>query len=168
MSGLIGAGLPEPGAQQRWRRWMGEALEVARRTPAGDVPVGAVVFDEHGRVLGTGVNRREFRGDPTAHAEVEAIREAVAARGDAWRLEGCTVVVTLEPCVMCAGAILGARVSRVVFGAWEPRTGACGSVVDVVRDPQWHTPVPEVIGGVREAECAELLGEFFGQVRSQG
>lgn len=140
------------------------ALEVAAQTPAGDVPVGAVVFDAAGGVVGRGVNRREANCDPTAHAEVEAIRDAARALGT-WRLDGCELVVTLEPCTMCAGAILGARVSSLVFGAWEPKTGAVGSVLDAIRDPH-HLHVPEVRGGVLEAETAGLLSEFFEGVRS--
>ena len=131
---------------------MREAIEVARMTPPGDVPVGAVVFSPEGEVLGVGVNRREANNDPTAHAEVEAIRQACEALGR-WRLDGCELVVTLEPCTMCAGAILGARVSSLIFGAWEPKTGAVGSVLDAIRDPR-HLHVPEVRAGVLEEETA--------------
>ena len=140
------------------------ALEVAAQTPAGDVPVGAVVFDAAGNVVGRGVNRREANCDPTAHAEVEAIRDAARTLGT-WRLDGCELVVTLEPCTMCAGAILGARVSSLIFGAWEPKTGAVGSVLDAIRDPH-HLHVPEVRAGVLEDEAARLLSEFFEGVRS--
>lgn len=143
---------------------MRRALEVAATTPTGDVPVGAVIFGPDGRELATGVNRREELGDPTAHAEVEAIRAAVRAYGDAWRLSDCELVVTLEPCAMCAGAAVGARVGSIVFGAWEPRTGACGSLVDVPRAPG-SLHVPQVRGGVLEEECAALLEEFFGRLR---
>lgn len=143
---------------------MRRALEVARQTPAGDIPVGAVLYDAAGNELSTGVNRREQRGDPTAHAEVEAIRAAVAKHGDGWRLEGCEIVVTLEPCAMCAGAIQGARVTSVVFGAFEPKTGACGSLVDVLRAPG-ALHVPEVRAGVCEEKCAGLLTDFFGELR---
>ena len=140
--------------------WMDLALSEAERTSSsGDVPIGAVVLDPEGRVIGTGRNRREADGDPTAHAEVLALRAAAARRGE-WRLEGCTLVVTLEPCAMCAGAIVLARVPTVVFGAWDPKAGACGSVFDIVRDPRLNHWV-EVTGGVREAECAALLREFF-------
>ena len=140
------------------------ALGVAAQTPTGDVPVGAVVFDAAGNVVGRGVNRREANCDPTAHAEVEAIRDAARTLG-AWRLDGCELVVTLEPCTMCAGAILGARVSSLIFGAWEPKTGAVGSVLDAIRDPR-HLHVPEVRAGVLEDEAARLLSEFFEGVRS--
>lgn len=143
---------------------MRRALEVARTTPPGDVPVGAVIFGPDGVELAAATNRREADADPTAHAEVLAIREAVRRHGDAWRLEGCTLVVTLEPCTMCAGALLGARVGQLVFGAWEPKTGACGSLIDAVRAPgQLHRP--QVRGGVLEAECAELLSGFFESLR---
>ncbi|MHA2787823.1 nucleoside deaminase [Corynebacterium sp. S7] len=142
---------------------MRRALEVARETPEGDIPVGAVVFGRDGRELGWGVNRREANGDPTAHAEVEAIRAAARALGT-WRLDGCELVVTLEPCTMCAGAIVGARVESVVFGAYEPRTGAVGSIVDVLRDVRQLHRV-QVRGGVLEEECAQLLGDFFGKLR---
>lgn len=143
---------------------MREAIEVARTTPPGDVPVGAVVFSPDGEVLGVGVNRREANNDPTAHAEVEAIRQACEALGR-WRLDGCELVVTLEPCTMCAGAILGARVSSLIFGAWEPKTGAVGSVLDAIRDPR-HLHVPEVRAGVLEEETARLLSDFFEELRS--
>ena len=133
-------------------------------TPPGDVPVGAVVFSPEGEVLGVGVNRREANNDPTAHAEVEAIRQACEALGR-WRLDGCELVVTLEPCTMCAGAILGARVSSLIFGAWEPKTGAVGSVLDAIRDPR-HLHVPEVRAGVLEEEAARLLSDFFEELRS--
>ena len=126
---------------------------------SGDVPVGAVVLDEDGEVLAVGRNRREADGDPTAHAEVLALRAAAAARG-AWRLTGCTLVVTLEPCTMCAGAIVLARVSRVVFGADDPKAGAAGSLLDVLRDRRlnWR---PEVERGVLAAECGAVLQDFF-------
>ncbi|WP_083316657.1 nucleoside deaminase [Corynebacterium sp. HMSC075D04] len=143
---------------------MREAIEVARTTPPGDVPVGAVVFSPEGEVLGVGVNRREANNDPTAHAEVEAIRQACEALGR-WRLDECELVVTLEPCTMCAGAILGARVSSLIFGAWEPKTGAVGSVLDAIRDPR-HLHVPEVRAGVLEVETARLLSDFFEELRS--
>lgn len=143
-------------AEQRMRR----ALEVAATTPAGDIPVGAVIYSPDGQELATGVNRREQRADPTAHAEVEAIRQAVAVLADAWRLEDCELVVTLEPCAMCAGAAQAARVKSVVFGAWEPKTGACGSLVDVLRAPG-ALHAPEVRAGVLEGECQSLLREFF-------
>ena len=119
---------------------MRRALDVAKRAPVGDVPVGAVLYDATGTELATGVNRREELADPTAHAEVEAIRQAVRVHGDGWRLSGCELVVTLEPCAMCAGALQAARVSSVVFGAFEPKTGACGSLIDVLRAPT--APLP--------------------------
>lgn len=143
---------------------MRRALEVARTTPPGDVPVGAVIYGPDGTELARATNRREADADPTAHAEVLAIREAVRRHGDAWRLEGCTLVVTLEPCTMCAGALLGARVGELIFGAWEPKTGACGSLLDAVRAPgQLHRP--QVRAGVLEEECAELLSGFFESLR---
>ncbi|MGN6611287.1 MAG: tRNA adenosine(34) deaminase TadA [Angustibacter sp.] len=145
--------------------WMGLALEQARTAvDSGDVPVGAVVVDAAGEVIGSGVNRREADGDPTAHAEVLALRAAARARGE-WRLDGCTLVVTLEPCLMCAGALVLARVSRLVLGAWDPKAGATGSVWDVVRDRHVNHRV-EVVGGVREAECSQVLLDFFAERRS--
>ena len=143
---------------------MRRALDVAKRTPAGDVPVGAVLYDASGTELATGVNRREELADPTAHAEVEAIRQAVRVHGDGWRLSGCQLVVTLEPCAMCAGALQAARVSSVVFGAFEPKTGACGSLIDILRAPTAPF-TPQVRGGVLEDECAGLLRNFFDGLR---
>jgi tRNA(adenine34) deaminase len=141
------------------------ALDVARAAPStGDVPVGAVVFDRTGAIIATGHNEREVARDATAHAELLALRRAGAAIGS-WQLLGCTLAVTLEPCVMCAGAVVLARVDRLVFGAWDPKGGAAGSVWDLVRDRR-HNHRPEVIGGVREAECAALLREFFLDRRS--
>jgi tRNA(adenine34) deaminase len=140
------------------------ALDAARgaadTTDTEDVPVGAVVFDASGVELARAGNARERLGDPTAHAEILALRAAAARHGDGWRLTGCTMAVTLEPCTMCAGAIVLARVARVVFGAWEPRTGAAGSLWDVLRDRRLNHR-PEVVGGVLEAECAALLDDFF-------
>jgi len=124
-----------------------------------DVPVGAVVFDSTGAEIAFGRNERELTRDPTAHAEIVAMRRAAAVLGT-WRLDGCTLVVTLEPCTMCAGALVLARVSTVVFGAWEPKTGAVGSLWDVVRDRRL-THRPTVYSGVLEAECAALMREFF-------
>lgn len=139
---------------------MAAALEQARLAPStGDVPVGAVVVAADGSVVAAARNEREATGDPTAHAEVLALR-AAAARLGSWRLDGCTLVVTLEPCTMCAGALVLARVPRVVFGAWDPKAGAAGSVRDVVRDSRLNHRV-EVVGGVLEAECATLLRDFF-------
>jgi tRNA(adenine34) deaminase len=139
---------------------MGAALDEARTALAGgDVPVGAVVLDPGGEVVGRGRNVREEHADPTGHAEVVALREAATARGE-WRLDGCTLVVTLEPCTMCAGAAVLARVARVVFGAWDEKAGAVGSLWDVVRDRRLNHR-PEVVSGVRAAESAALLDEFF-------
>ena len=140
---------------------LGEALEALA---TGDVPVGAIVVDGEGNIVGTGHNEREATGDPTAHAEVVALRAAAEATGS-WNLSDHTLVVTLEPCVMCAGAILNARIDRVVFGAWDPKAGAAGSVVDLLRERTLPTRVTEVIGGVMEAECSVLLTEFFGNLR---
>ena len=128
-----------------------------------DVPVGAVVLDAAGTVVGAGHNRREADGDPTGHAEVVALRAAAAARRE-WRLSGCTLVVTLEPCTMCAGAAIEARVARLVYGAADPRAGAAGSLWDVLRDRRLSAQV-EVIGGVLQDECAALLREFFARRR---
>ncbi|WP_053385103.1 nucleoside deaminase [Leucobacter celer] len=140
---------------------MGRALEEARRAAAeGEIPVGAILLDAAGEVIGSGRNAREAVPDPTAHAEVLAIREAASRRGDRM-LDGCTLVVTLEPCAMCAGVILAARVPRLVFGAWDEKAGAVGSVYDLLRDGRLPHPVPEVVAGVRAEECAALLREFF-------
>lgn len=147
-------------AQREHTAWMQLALEAARRTgESADVPIGAVVLGPDGTVLGTGWNEREATGDPTAHAEVLAIRRAAAALG-AWRLEGCTLVVTLEPCSMCAGASVLARIPRVVFGAWDDKAGAAGSVFDVLRERRLNHWT-EVFPGVLEDQCAALLKEFF-------
>jgi tRNA(adenine34) deaminase len=138
--------------------WMRRALEVASAFPE-DVPVGAVVLDPDGRELAAAGNERESTGDPTAHAEILALRRAAVLVGS-WRLTGCTLVVTLEPCTMCAGALVLARVSTLVFGAWEPKTGAVGSLWDVVRDRRLNHR-PEVYSSVLEAECAELMRNYF-------
>lgn len=139
---------------------MRHALEEAVRAPeTGDVPVGALVLGPDGSVIGRGRNEREAGGDPTAHAEVLAIREAAAALGE-WRLTDCTLVVTLEPCTMCAGAIVLARLDRVVYGAVDEKAGAVGSLWDVVRDRRLNHR-PEVIHGVLAEECAALLTDFF-------
>ncbi len=136
------------------------ALELAERAAdAGDVPVGALVVDASGEVAGEGWNVREVDRDPTGHAEVIALR-AAATRLGSWRLQGCTLVVTMEPCPMCAGAAMLARVERIVLGAWDPKLGACGSVWDVVRDRR-ATHRAEVVGGVLEEECAEVVRHFF-------
>lgn len=139
---------------------MGRALVLASEAAdRGDVPVGAVVLGPDGAMLGEGANRREADADPTAHAEILALRAAAGARGE-WRLDGCTLVVTLEPCTMCAGALVLARIDRLVLGAWDAKAGATGSVRDVVRDSRLNHRV-EVVPGVREAECAGVLEEFF-------
>ncbi|MBS3182992.1 nucleoside deaminase [Leucobacter manosquensis] len=140
---------------------MGLALHQAREAfEAGEIPVGALVLDADGVVIGAGGNARESVPDPTGHAEVLAIREAAAARGSRM-LDGCTLVVTLEPCVMCAGTILAARIERVVIGTWDEKAGAVGSVYDLLRDGRLPHAVPEVVGGVRADECAALLRAFF-------
>ncbi len=143
-----------------WRAAMRRALAEAVRAPGtGDVPVGAVVLGPDGAVLGLGRNEREATGDPTAHAEVVAIREAARAVGE-WRLSGCTLVVTLEPCTMCAGAIVLSRLERVVYGAVDEKAGAAGSLWDVVRDRRLNHR-PEVVSGVLARECGALLTDFF-------
>ena len=137
------------------------ALEVAAEAPGtGDIPIGAVVYGPDGAELARACNAREALGDPTAHAEILALRAAAAAYGDGWRLTGCTLAVTVEPCTMCAGALVLARVDRVVFGCWEPRTGAVGSLWDVVRDRRLNHR-PEVVGGVLAERCAALMESFF-------
>lgn len=139
---------------------MQEAIAIAKSaTKTGDVPVGAIVINKDGVVVGRGFNEREARNDPTAHAEVVAIRSA-ADRLQNSRLDGCTLIVTLEPCAMCAGAIAQSRISHLVFGAWDTKAGAVGSVWDVLRDPRAIYKV-EVTAGVLERECAALLSEFF-------
>ena len=140
------------------------ALAEAQAALAGDdVPVGAVVLDADGEVVGTGRNTRESHADPTGHAEVLALRQAAAARGE-WRLTGCTLVVTLEPCTMCAGALVLARVDRLVFGAYDPKLGAVGSLWDVVRDRRLNHR-PEVVGGVLADDATALLDDFFARYR---
>ena len=149
------------GVHEIEREWIGRAMELADRAAlAGDVPVGALVV-RGSAVLGVGWNTREARNDPAGHAEIAALREAAQAVGD-WRLEGCDLYVTLEPCTMCAGAIVASRVARVVFGAWDPKAGAAGSVRDVLRDARLNHRV-EVVGGVREDECSRQLRAFFGR-----
>jgi len=140
------------------------ALDVARSAlAAGEVPIGAVVLDPSGAVIASAHNEREALRDPTAHAEIVALRRAGAALG-AWQLSGCTLVVTVEPCTMCAGALVLARVARLVFGAWDPKAGAVGSLWDVVRDRRLNHR-PEVVAGVRESECAQLVAAFFADRR---
>jgi len=143
---------------------MREALAEAREAPAtGDLPIGAVVADPAGRIIGRGRNRREASGDPTAHAEIVALRAAAAELGTS-RLDGCTLVTTLEPCAMCAGAALTARVARVVIGAWDEKAGAAGSQYDLLRDGR--LPIrAEVVAGVLADECAAPLRGFFDQLR---
>ena len=143
------------------------ALDAARAAGPDDVPIGAVVVAADGAELARAANARESLGDPTAHAEILALRAAAAAHGDGWRLEGVTLAVTVEPCTMCAGALVAARVARVVFGAWEPKTGAVGSLWDVVRDRRL-THRPEVRGGVLASDCAALLEGFFALRRDLG
>lgn len=149
----------------RWHAAMGEALAEAVAAEAhGDVPIGAVILDAEGRVIARGGNERELTGDPTSHAEIVAIRRAAEALGE-WRLTGCTMVVTLEPCTMCAGAIVAARLDRLVFGAFDEKAGAVSSLWDVVRDPRLnHRPL--VTSGVMASECANVLGGFFAERRS--
>ena len=148
----------------RWLPAMRVALDEAALAPAhGDVPIGAVVLDPDGRPLARAHNERELTGDPTAHAEVLALRRASEAAGT-WRLTGHTLVVTLEPCTMCAGAAVLARVDRLVLGAWDPKAGAVSSLFDVVRDPRLNHR-PDVIGGIAEEECAALLTGFYGDLR---
>ena len=151
MTGLI---------HERYGERMREAVADARLAlVTGDVPVSALVLDGAGSVIGAGRNERELRRDPTAHAEVLALRQAARNLGD-WQLTGATLIVTLEPCVMCAGAILAARVARVVFGAWDEKAGAAGSVYDVLRDRRLNHRV-EVFAGVEADACGRLLEEFF-------
>jgi tRNA(adenine34) deaminase len=145
---------------------MDEALAEARAaTETGDVPVGAIVLDAFGTVVGRGRNAREAAADPTAHAEVIALRAAATTLGS-WRLAGCTLVVTLEPCTMCAGALVLSRVARLVYGAADPKAGAVGSLWDVVRDPRLNHR-PEVVAGVRAEESSDLLREFFRSRRGE-
>ena len=140
---------------------MAKAIELARAaaSASGDVPVGAIILNKDGEVISTGANQRELSNNPIAHAEIIAIQKAAGAIGS-WRLDSCTLVVTLEPCSMCAGAIAQARIPRLVFGAWDEKAGAVGSQWDLLRDPrQLHKP--EVISGVLADDCAKLLAEFF-------
>ena len=143
---------------------MQAALSLAKvAADKGDVPVGAIVVNEAGEILGTGQNLREQNNDPTAHAEIVALRNASEKYGS-WRLDDLTIVVTLEPCAMCAGAILQSRIKRLVFAAWDEKAGAVGSVMDVIRDPRALTKV-EVITGIMEKECSEVLKDFFNTKR---
>lgn len=166
--GLVsgGARSAAPSAERPDVVLMREALaEAVLALPTGDVPVGAVVVRPDGSVVGRGHNEREATGDPTAHAEMIALREAARALGR-WRLDDCTLVVTLEPCAMCAGATVLARVPRLVLGAWDPKAGATGSVHDLVRDRRLNHRV-EVVGGVLEQECGALLRDFFAERRPE-
>ncbi len=152
-----------PGGASRqvvWEAMMTSALEAAALSGGDDVPIGAVVFDPDGVELARAANRREADADPTAHAEILALRAAAHAFGDGWRLPGCTLAVTVEPCTMCAGAISLSRVELLLFGAWEPKTGAVGSLYDVVRDPR-HPHRPQVRGGILEEPCRALMVDFF-------
>jgi tRNA(adenine34) deaminase len=147
---------------RRYSEWMLAAVDSARLAAEhGDVPVAALVFDAADELIGSARNERELRQDPTAHAEILALRAAASHTGD-WHLSGCTLVVTLEPCSMCAGAILAARVPTVVFGAWDEKAGAAGSVYDILRDRRLPHRA-EVFAGVEEAACAAPLREFFGR-----
>lgn len=149
---------------ERFSRWMDIALIEARAAgERGEIPIGAVVVDDQGQVLAVAGNRRETDSDPTAHAEVLALRAAAQRLGD-WRLTGCTLVVTVEPCPMCAGAAVLARIETLVFGAWNEDYGAAGSRWDVVRDKRVNHRI-EVISGIQESECAELLQTFLEQRR---
>ena len=146
-----------------YEAYMREALALAREAcEAGEVPVGCVIADAGGNIVGRGRNRRQELGDATAHAEIEAIRAACAARGD-WRLEGCTLFVTLEPCPMCTGAIINSRIPCLVFGAREPVSGSCGSVIDLFMERYGHHPT--VYAGVLRDDCAALLRDFFKEKR---
>ena len=143
--------------------YMSLALALAKEAAqAGEVPVGCVIADGEGRVIGRGRNRREESGDATAHAEVEAIRQACAALGN-WRLEKCSIYVTLEPCPMCAGAIINSRIPTVVYGAKEPLSGSCGSVINLFEERYGHHPA--IYGGVLREDCAGVLSDFFRTVR---
>jgi len=148
----------------RYLAWMDEAIALARAAEAGgDVPIGALVVSVDGVIVGRGHNRREVDHDPTGHAEIIAIREAAQALGS-WRLDGATLVVTLEPCVMCAGAILQSRISRVVFGAWDEKAGAAGGRIDVIREAGLPHDV-EVVGGIQADATAMMLANFFASRR---
>ena len=142
---------------------MAQALQLAQEAAAnGEIPVGCVVSDEDGNIIGRGRNRREEGRDATAHAEIEAIREACRSRND-WRLDGCTIYVTLEPCPMCTGAIINSRISTVVYGAKDELTGSCGSVIDLFSERYGHSPA--VFPGIMKEECAALLRDFFRKLR---
>ncbi|MBU3643370.1 MAG: nucleoside deaminase [Candidatus Nanopelagicaceae bacterium] len=149
----------------KYEEAMAKAIELARAaaSASGDVPVGAIILNKDNEVIATGANQREMSHNPVAHAEIIAIQKAASAIGN-WRLDDCTLVVTLEPCAMCAGAIAQARIPKLIFGAWDEKAGAVGSQWDLLRDPrQLHKP--EVIAGVMAEECAALLAEFFQEKR---
>ncbi|MEY3728581.1 MAG: hypothetical protein RL315_196 [Actinomycetota bacterium] len=149
----------------KYEEAMAKAIELARAaaSASGDVPVGAIVLNKNNEVIATGANQKEMSHNPVAHAEMIAIQKAASAVGN-WRLDDCTLVVTLEPCAMCAGAIAQARIPRLIFGAWDEKAGAVGSQWDLLRDPrQLHKP--EVIAGVMAEECTALLAEFFQEKR---
>lgn len=139
---------------------MDEAIAIARKaTSTGDVPVGAIIINADGVIIGRGSNERKANSDPTAHAEIVAIRSATSRLQNS-RLDGCTLIVTLEPCAMCAGAIAQSRISNLIFGAWDQKAGAVGSIWDVIRDPRALHKM-NVTAGIREVECAKLLSDFF-------
>ena len=149
----------------KYEEAMAKAIELARAaaSASGDVPVGAIILNKDNEVIATGANQREMSHNPVAHAEIIAIQKAASAIGN-WRLDDCTLVVTLEPCAMCAGEIAQARIPKLIFGAWDEKAGAVGSQWDLLRDPrQLHRP--EVIAGVMAEECAALLAEFFQEKR---
>lgn len=155
---------PKTTQREQWRMAMNETLELGAQAAAyGDVPIGAVVLDAAGTVIGRGCNLRERDHDPLAHAEVVAMREAAASLGT-WNLSDCTLVVTLEPCPMCAGACVQSRIGTIVFGAWDAKLGACGSIWDIPRDPHiGHAPT--VYGGMERERCTALLRQFFANRR---
>lgn len=162
--GLSGDGLPEESLSDE--QAMALALKNAvRAAQAGDVPVGAVLLDNRGRLISQGYNQRQARADPLSHAEIEALRAAGQVKGD-WNLAGCSLIVTMEPCPMCAGAAVSVHLGRIVFGAWDPKMGACGSVWDIPRDPHVGSQ-PEVVGGILRQDCSRLLSHFFQKTRSQ-
>ena len=166
MSGTFGNG-PGPRREQGDAAGMTVAIAEAHAAAAeGEIPIGAVVLDADGAIIARAHNQRESRVDPTAHAEVLALRDAAAARGE-WRLDDCTLVVTLEPCPMCAGAVVMSRIGRLVFGAWNDEYGAAGSRWDVVRDRRLNHRA-EVIGGVRADECGAMVSDFLASRRTEG
>ncbi|MDO4241165.1 MAG: nucleoside deaminase [Microbacteriaceae bacterium] len=157
--------IPATAEQLAWLAAAREQAAIAENS--GDVPVGAVVVDAQGAIIARGFNTRQVTGDVAGHAEINALNEAGRVRGERV-LSDCTLVVTLEPCAMCAGAILASRVGRVIFGAWDDKAGAAGSVYDLLRDGRLPHPVPEVIGGIDAATCATQLTAFFSAKRQYG